>query len=57
MSCPLVQYQAYNHLALRLSDYKPDIDITYTLYIYIYIYNYIYNYQIIGWETLIIYIL
>ena len=30
MSCPLVQYQAYNHLALGpaalgLSDYKPDI--------------------------------
>ena len=27
-SCPLVQYQAYNHLALRpaaLGDYKPDI--------------------------------
>ena len=25
MSCPLMQYQAYNHLALRLGDYKPDI--------------------------------
>ena len=25
MSCPLVQYQAYNHLALGLGDYKPDI--------------------------------
>ena len=25
MSCPLVQYQAYNHLVLRNSDYKPDI--------------------------------
>ena len=25
MSCPLVQYQAYKHLALGLSDYKPDI--------------------------------
>ena len=25
MSCPLVQYQVYNHLALGLSDYKPDI--------------------------------
>ena len=25
MSCPLVQYQAYNHLTLGLSDYKPDI--------------------------------
>ena len=31
MSCPLVQYQAYNHLALRLCDYKPGTpgDITY----------------------------
>ena len=24
-SCQLVQYQAYNHLALQLSDYKRDI--------------------------------
>ena len=25
MSCSLVQYQVYNHLALGLGDYKPDI--------------------------------
>ena len=28
MSCPLVQYQTYNHLrsvALELGDYKPDM--------------------------------
>ena len=30
MSCPLVQYQAYNHLALGLCDYKPWHDITYS---------------------------
>ena len=47
MSCPLVQYQAYNHLALWLGDYKPDIALvawhninryTYILYIYMWLY-------------------
>ena len=41
MSCPLVHYQAYNHLtlgptALGLGDYKPDIalmDIYYIWYV------------------------
>ena len=39
MSCPLVQYQAYNHLALGFGDYKPDIALVvwHNLYIYIYI--------------------
>ena len=54
MSCPLVQYQACNHLVLKpqaqgRGDYKPDIAImaSHNLYIYIYIYIYIYNYIII----------
>ena len=25
MLCPMVQYQVYNHIALWLGDYKPDI--------------------------------
>ena len=41
MSCPLMQYQAYNHLALRpvvlgLGEYKPDIALLALHNIYIY---------------------
>ena len=40
MSCPFMQYQAYNHLGLRLGDYKPDIALVawHNLYIFIYMY-------------------
>ena len=53
ITCLLVLYQIYNHLALGptalvLSDYKSDIALVacYNVYVYIYIYRCIYIYCI-----------